>query len=556
MLAVTIPDLKPNSQDTSAFYLANIYELYANPNSSNGSIPFTLAKPPQFSPPKYVVWVNVLWLLALLISLTGALSATIQERWSLRYLMITQSKDHSPDMRARIHAAMTQSKYGQFFFRDSPLILLCLHLSLFLFMAGVLIYFFEINNAVFYGLVWWIPIIIIPYAFLTVAPIFYPDMLWYTPFSPLALYAYLGFPYALFHGFSWIQLHGLSDYMRKHYRGLRDCYTKGFFEGKTKSAEASASEPSSRIDTEVLGRTLHVLDEDQTLEVFFDAIPGFCDSKLVQKPLHSQFTVNLQQSLDGFLDRTFSSHMVTESARSDRLITCLNAAYSALGPDAASQILGGFFDGRRDEALKSVEMGYCLNRWDHSSDDSIVLNVRRIIACVIVRAQDRNEKWIMLVKEVLGVPDEVFRAHLPHGDSVLLAALIRITREALRTRHPELGVLESLSQLDIRNTAAELRHEFCALWNEIVQEARNERAGTSANTAIQTLARIRHLFAALHQEGTDSAPIRFSASDPTGTDGFNVIPSHDSSYPGCNVPGHRPGSSPESLATTSPSFPL
>lgn len=464
--------------------------------------------------------------------------------------MITQSKDYSPEMRARIHATMSKSEYGRFFFRDSSTILLCLHLSLFLFMAGVLVYFFKINNAIFYALVWWIPIIIIPYAFLTVAPIFHLDMLWYTPFSPLALRVYLGFPYALFQVRSWIKhVRGIFDYARKHYHwhDLRDRYSEGFFEGRTKSAREAASRQSSTIDTEVLEMTLRVLDEDRALGTFFDAIPGFCDSKLVQKPLDPRFKAKLQQSLNGFLDRTFSSHLLTESIRSNRLITCLNAAHSALGPGAVSQILGGFFNGHRDKALESVEIGHCLKRWGHSGDNPIVPNVRRIIACIIARAKDHNDRWTTLIKEVFGDPDRVFQDNLRHGDNVLLAAVIHIARGALHIGHVERDVLESLSQFNMRNTVAELRHEFCALWNEILQDARS--VGVSG-TATQTLAGIRHVFAALHR-GTDSAPIRFSASSDQ-IDDLDAILSQPSSYPSCNDPRHRPD---PSLSITSPSVP-
>lgn len=56
LLAMTIPDLKPNSPDTSEFYMENIYELFANPNSSNASIPSTLANPLAPSPPRYAIW--------------------------------------------------------------------------------------------------------------------------------------------------------------------------------------------------------------------------------------------------------------------------------------------------------------------------------------------------------------------------------------------------------------------------------------------------------------------------------------------------------------------
>jgi hypothetical protein len=42
---VSIQDLRPNSQDTSAFYLANIYQLLANPNVSRESIFATPTQP-------------------------------------------------------------------------------------------------------------------------------------------------------------------------------------------------------------------------------------------------------------------------------------------------------------------------------------------------------------------------------------------------------------------------------------------------------------------------------------------------------------------------------
>ena len=43
--------------------------------------------------------------------------------------------------------------------------------------------------------------------------------------------------------------------------------------------------PSSKIDTLILERILHTLNEDRALETFFDSIPGFCDSELCMLPL-------------------------------------------------------------------------------------------------------------------------------------------------------------------------------------------------------------------------------------------------------------------------------
>ncbi|KAH9987827.1 hypothetical protein BJV77DRAFT_1070393 [Russula vinacea] len=47
LLGVTVQDLRPNSQDTSAFYLGNIYEVLADPNVTRAPTPSPIAKPPR-----------------------------------------------------------------------------------------------------------------------------------------------------------------------------------------------------------------------------------------------------------------------------------------------------------------------------------------------------------------------------------------------------------------------------------------------------------------------------------------------------------------------------
>ncbi|KAH9035985.1 hypothetical protein EDB83DRAFT_2677963 [Lactarius deliciosus] len=95
LISVSIQDIRPNPQDTSNFYLANIYQTVADPNIS-GTLP---TSPPQFSPPNYAVWVNSLWFMSLVISLTCALLATLLQQWARRYLKVTQSR-YSPHKRA------------------------------------------------------------------------------------------------------------------------------------------------------------------------------------------------------------------------------------------------------------------------------------------------------------------------------------------------------------------------------------------------------------------------------------------------------------------------
>jgi hypothetical protein len=540
LLAVTIPDLKPNAQDTSAFYLENIYQLLANPNASVGSIPSTLAKPPPFSPPKYIVWVNSLWLSALLLSLWGATMATLERQFVSRHISITQNKEHLPANRARIHAMLANRPHAFTTLRRPFGLFSTLHLSLFLFFAGLLIYFFNISRATSGALFYLILSFTCSYTVFSVMPIIRSSELFYTPLSPFIFSVYLDARYTIPQKIP-RPLRLLNSVRVLSVSG--EDTIGGLLQDKIRWTEQKSSEPSQDIDAEVLGRMLIVVDQDDELEKLFDAIPGFCDSELVQKPLLPRVTTKLQRSLDGLLDRTFSSYLVTESVRNDRLIICLDAAHSALGPNGVSEILDNFFRGRRDEALKSVEIGHSLVRWGHSRDVLIEPTVRRIVACIIAHPQDRDDRWAKLVNGAFDIPDGVIRDYLAHRDSVLLAILIHITRKALLADRLEQRVLEALSRFDISNASAELRHDFCALWNQIVQEARNKGA---ESTPTQFLTGIRPLFAALHQ-GTDSAPIRFAAH--VSDDGH--VLSWAWSYRPCIVASHHPDSTADYPATTS-----
>ena len=103
LVTLSIQDLIPNPQDTSAFYLKNIYQLLANQSVSNVFIGSTVASPPPFSPPPFAVWLNSLWFLSLVVSLTSALLATSVQQWARRYLKVTRLR-YSLHERARIRA--------------------------------------------------------------------------------------------------------------------------------------------------------------------------------------------------------------------------------------------------------------------------------------------------------------------------------------------------------------------------------------------------------------------------------------------------------------------
>ena len=532
-------DLKPNFQRASAFYLQKIFQDQGNSNSSHILTSYPPVPLPLFTTPRYVIWVNSLWFLSLLISLTGAALASLVQHWVHRYIIVTQQPWHTPDQRARIRAFFAGRPWGPYVTWGSDRPPFYLHVSLFLFMAGCAIYLFNLNRSVFYAVISWITIFTIAYIIVTVGGIFVPQELLYTPFSPLILHAFLGISYIIFQVFSYIRpLDILFNGARKRYRRLSDRYSDGFIPGIWKVAEETASNPSSEIDASVIERILLGLDDDHALEAFFNTIPGFCTSNIVNVPLPSTVGMKLRQTLDGYLDRTFSSNSIPESVKSDRLFTCLNAAHAALEPSAVSHILDDIFNGRWGEAPRSVEVGLSLRRWGHGKDDSIESNIRRIVACIVARTRRHDDLWIRLAKDEFGVPDRVFRDYLAQGDTIPLAILIHSTRQALQTRRPQRDVLRSLSQFNIHDTLPALQHEFCALWNEIVLEASSEGVDQSL---IYILPEIRHLFEALHQ-GTSAV---HNTPFTVFVDILDPTLGQPSSYPLCNA-ANCPDPSPRS----------
>ena len=627
---MTVPDLRPNSQDTSAFYLGNIYEVLTDPNATRASTPSPVSQPPPFSPPRSAIWVNSLWFLSFVISLTCALLATSLHQWSNRYLMVTQPAWSSPDNRARIrafYAEGTEQMHVPWVVEALPMLL---HLSVFLFFGGLVIFLFNVDHTIFSSVTWWIVLSSIVYASITVMPIVRHNSPYYVPLSKPAWFMYTGMNYVLFKVLA--SKFGMSGTFGPwgRFSVLRDYYHRRMVEGLEAAAKKTVAERSSELDIRVFDWTTGVLGDDDSLETFFEAVPGFFSSKVVnnlesdfpedvlnrfwtvlnrfmdrtlssdsviesvktrrvkicrditskipfpqvsiarletmarwrayvlestcdglgedgaweevfesvpgffdsevvdilKEHLPNDFRIKFSQALNRFLDRTLS---VTESARSGRLITCLNAAHAALGRDRVSHILWEILNGRWPELLHSVEIGHSLRRWSNTIDERFTPDVRRIVAQIVIGAWERKDRWIALVRAEFGVPDRDLRKYITDRDSVLLSILIHVTRQALQTGSWT-PVLSSLSEFSILDTLPQLQQAFCALWNDILFEARNRG---EANAYVKLLREIRAPYIELHR-GTDAA-----LTFPAATHYFDPVLVQPSSYRYCKIAGHR-----------------
>ncbi|KAI0265791.1 hypothetical protein BC834DRAFT_813512, partial [Gloeopeniophorella convolvens] len=173
-LGISLQSLQPNSQDTSTFYLANIYQVLSDSNGSHVPIfitPPSSSDPTAFSPPASAVWVNVLWFMSLVISLTCALLATLLQRWARRYLQITQPR-YSLRKRQRIRAFYFEGVEKHHLPWVVEALPALLHVSLFLFFAGLVVFLFNINHTVFSIVISWVGICVGMYTYITFMPIF------------------------------------------------------------------------------------------------------------------------------------------------------------------------------------------------------------------------------------------------------------------------------------------------------------------------------------------------------------------------------------------------
>jgi hypothetical protein len=243
--------------------------------------------------------------------------ATSLHQWARRYIRVAQLARCRPEKRARMRAFFANGvdkMHIPWAVEGLPVLL---HLSVFLFFGGLAIFLFNIDHAVFRSVIWWIGLFIVVYGLITVMPIVRYDSPYYSPLSRSAWFLYSGMNYVFFNALFLIAFHCGSYETWDRCVDLMDHYRGWMFVDVVKAAEETVSERSSRIDIDIFGWTIGVLGEDESLEKFFEAIPGLFNSKLV-KHLERDFPlIHLNTfwiTLFGFMRRTLSSNSITESA--------------------------------------------------------------------------------------------------------------------------------------------------------------------------------------------------------------------------------------------------
>ena len=408
-----------------------------------------------------------------------------------------------------------------------------LHLSLFLFFGGLIIFLFHVDREVFTCVVWWIGFFSMVYGLITLLPLIRQDSPYNSPLSVPAWFLCAGIQYVTFtvlapitYSCGWYRIWRRFYVLMVHNR-------RWMLGSVEKKAEEIASEQSSKIDIEILGWTISALGDDDSLEKFIEAIPGFFNSKLVKdlrEHLPDDVSSRLLVVLRGFLYRTLSSNSVVDSVKLHRLDISLSAL-NLIPNFRISSIFTNIFFHHQDQVPKTVKIWHTLEPWC-TSNSRVAQYAQSIVAKVLWAVQKRDDHWVEAAARVYGLPERDIRDILSYDDdSVSLAILIQAARKAFCS-DLDWDVLRAFTRIDVCNARYGLKHDFCTLWNEMVREAKKQGP---YSLPVRILRRIRHHYIALHQ-GTDALLTAFSPS----THSLDLVVWQPSSYPLCDIVSHRP----------------
>ena len=297
--------------------------------------------------------------------------------------------------------------------------------------------------------------------------------------------------------------------------------------------------------------TFDSLDEDADLATFFESLFRLCDSKTgneldLQKGFIKPHEEKLSSALTELMNRTLSSNLVTEPVKQHR-ITIFTKAVKSTSLLDTSWILRRVLLGDWYQFIGSSEFGIFVQ--NRNITDRVTYFYAKCVAALTVSFAPRDSHWFQLAGSLLNAPKSLLNKYIAQGDSILLASAIFVVRRTIQaysgsanSDHRKRDILDASSRtletacrLDIGGTLPELQHQFCGLWNNVVNTAQTDRFSHNVLVSTRTLKNIRHLFLALH----DNADTRRQSAFFTTTDDLDLVLDNPRTYPMCEVPDHH-----------------
>jgi len=417
--------LSLNASDPTAFRV-HPSQVSQQPGSlANGThVPPLLYSSP--SPTASIVWVNTLWLLSLVFSLTSALSALLMRQWSRKYTELP----HIPSLsceRARVRSFLFLGTIKYEMHLAVEMIPMLLHLSAFLFLVGLVIFFYPIHKTIAIVLSISVGLLGVAYLTLTILPCVYRNCPYRTPMSGIFWCLWHTFAFLVVFCLQWIlrRLHALlvpynlgdvkSPRQRKLTEWLegienvlnnhRQCLRDGFQD----SIVRVALDAPEIVDLKALAWLLKLpaLAEKSKIQNFIANTPGETIVQLMNVPAgsgRSIFRDHLFALLRSCAPGTVG---LDEDMRRSRLLVCLDAVHRIVKASSANYGVSPSESVLSDVRTNFANMGLMRALWA-DTDPAIRLVSRSICALLarhlLLRPNGREEPELDWLKEVVGSP--------------------------------------------------------------------------------------------------------------------------------------------------------
>ncbi|KAI0279007.1 hypothetical protein BGY98DRAFT_916348 [Russula aff. rugulosa BPL654] len=169
--------LSPDSGDTTTSLLSQISQQLTG--FQNNTYPRPQETAP-FSPTLAILFVNALWFLSLVTAIASAFYVMLVQQWIRRYTQtLAELTDTSNQVRSCLFIGSQKYKLSH----AIGWIPLPLHISVFLFLSGLIIFLFTISNAIAIALTVAVGLIGLAYAVLTFLPFYDEVCPYFTPMS-------------------------------------------------------------------------------------------------------------------------------------------------------------------------------------------------------------------------------------------------------------------------------------------------------------------------------------------------------------------------------------
>ncbi|KDR85620.1 hypothetical protein GALMADRAFT_132294 [Galerina marginata CBS 339.88] len=312
--------LNPDPNNATVTLLAQISQqlaLMANGTSSSAdALSFPAFTQPSFTPSLSSLFCNALWFLSLGFSLTCALSATLVEQWTRQYIQATNSKP-APQDRARLSAYLYQGIKTYKMATIVETIPMLLHISLFLFFAGLVAFLIPINSTLEYLILVMLAVCCILYFLVSVLPIFQLSCPYWTPLSSVF----------------WSVLRRLHLLHRRDLDGNKVPIVSRMSNARELDAMEITPERDQR-DLKAMCWTLNALREDNEFEPFVEVIPsvvsGFdYSAKWLMDALmiHDDISIKLGYRVPRLL-ASCTNGLLDPAIAHKRAVTCLKSIWS------------------------------------------------------------------------------------------------------------------------------------------------------------------------------------------------------------------------------------